>query len=73
MTDPNIADRTYVEPITTDAVAKIIERERPDALLPNMGGQTGLNCAIELDEIGRACQVRRRGHRRVTPMSIARR
>ena len=52
MTDPNIADRTYVEPITTDAVAKIIERERPDALLPNMGGQTGLNCAIELDEMG---------------------
>ena len=52
MTDPNIADRTYVEPITTDAVAKIIERERPDALLPNVGGQTGLNCAIELDEMG---------------------
>ena len=52
MTDPNIADRTYVEPITADAVAKVIERERPDALLPNMGGQTGLNCAIELDEAG---------------------
>ena len=52
MTDPNIADRTYVEPITADAVTKVIERERPDALLPNMGGQTGLNCAIELDEAG---------------------
>ncbi len=52
MTDPNIADRTYVEPITAEAVAKVIERERPDALLPNMGGQTGLNCAIELDEAG---------------------
>ena len=52
MTDPGIADRTYVEPITADSVAKVIERERPDALLPNMGGQTGLNCAIELDEAG---------------------
>ncbi len=52
MTDPNVADRTYVEPITAEAVAKVIERERPDALLPNMGGQTGLNCAIELDEAG---------------------
>ena len=52
MTDPGIADRTYVEPITADSVAKVIEKERPDALLPNMGGQTGLNCAIELDEAG---------------------
>lgn len=52
MTDPSTADRTYIEPITADSVAKIIERERPDALLPNMGGQTGLNCAIELDEAG---------------------
>ncbi len=52
MTDPNVADRTYVEPITAEAVAKVIEHERPDALLPNMGGQTGLNCAIELDEAG---------------------
>ena len=52
MTDPTVADRTYVEPITVDSVAKVIERERPDALLPNMGGQTGLNCAIELDEKG---------------------
>ncbi|MCH4181083.1 MAG: carbamoyl-phosphate synthase large subunit [Atopobiaceae bacterium] len=52
MTDTSVADRTYVEPITADAVAKVIARERPDALLPNMGGQTGLNCAIELDEAG---------------------
>ena len=50
MTDPTVADRTYVEPITVDSVAKVIERERPDALLPNMGGQTGLNCAFELEE-----------------------
>ncbi len=48
MTDPEIADRTYVEPITAEVVGKIIERERPDALLPTMGGQTALNVAIEL-------------------------
>ena len=52
MTDPETADRTYVEPITVDAVSKIIERERPDALLPNMGGQTALNCAVALGEAG---------------------
>jgi carbamoyl-phosphate synthase large subunit len=52
MTDPGVADRTYVEPITPEFVTKVIERERPDALLPNMGGQTGLNCAIDLDEAG---------------------
>ena len=46
MTDPDTADRTYVEPITVEAVTKVIERERPDALLPNMGGQTALNCAV---------------------------
>ena len=45
MTDPELADRTYVEPITPEIVAKIIEKERPDALLPTMGGQTALNCA----------------------------
>ena len=48
MTDPETADRTYIEPITANSVAKVIAKERPDALLPNMGGQTGLNCAIEL-------------------------
>ncbi|ADK67895.1 carbamoyl-phosphate synthase large subunit [Olsenella uli DSM 7084] len=52
MTDPDTADRTYVEPITLDAVRRVIERERPDALLPNMGGQTALNCAVALGEAG---------------------
>ena len=52
MTDPETADRTYVEPITPEAVAKVIERERPCALLPNMGGQTALNCAVALDKVG---------------------
>ena len=52
MTDPQTADRTYVEPITPEAVAKVIERERPCALLPNMGGQTALNCAVALDKAG---------------------
>jgi carbamoyl-phosphate synthase large subunit len=50
MTDPEMAHKTYIEPITPDAVAKIIERERPDALLPTLGGQTGLNVAIKLAE-----------------------
>ena len=48
MTDPETADRTYVEPITWEVVAKIIEKERPDALLPTLGGQTGLNTAMDL-------------------------
>jgi len=48
MTDPAMADATYVEPITWPMLAKIIERERPDALLPTMGGQTSLNCALDL-------------------------
>src|SRR2546428_283203 len=48
MTDPDLADATYVEPITPEMVAKIIEAERPDALLPTMGGQTALNCALSL-------------------------
>ncbi|MDR2672504.1 MAG: carbamoyl-phosphate synthase large subunit [Coriobacteriales bacterium] len=52
MTDPTMASRTYVEPITKDSLARIIERERPDALLPTMGGQTGLNCAVELAKSG---------------------
>jgi carbamoyl-phosphate synthase large subunit len=52
MTDPDTADRTYIEPITLSSVSKIIERERPDALLPNMGGQTALNCAVELGQAG---------------------
>ncbi|MFO0810710.1 MAG: carbamoyl-phosphate synthase large subunit [Gemmataceae bacterium] len=52
MTDPNTADRTYVEPITWEIVAQIIERERPDALLPTLGGQTGLNTAMKLHQNG---------------------
>ncbi|HEX2956282.1 MAG TPA: hypothetical protein VHO70_05605, partial [Chitinispirillaceae bacterium] len=52
MTDPGMADRTYIEPITPEIVEKIIVRERPDALLPTMGGQTGLNTAMELSESG---------------------
>ena len=52
MTDPEMADATYVEPITPDIVAKIIEKERPDALLPTMGGQTALNCALSLKRMG---------------------
>jgi carbamoyl-phosphate synthase large subunit len=52
MTDPEMADRTYVEPITPEVVARIIERERPDALLPTLGGQTGLNTAVKVAEMG---------------------
>ncbi|MFM8540225.1 MAG: carbamoyl-phosphate synthase large subunit [Nitrospira sp.] len=52
MTDPELADRTYIEPITVDVVEQIIERERPDALLPTMGGQTALNTAIGLAKRG---------------------
>jgi carbamoyl-phosphate synthase large subunit len=52
MTDPEIADRTYVEPLTVDMVAQVIERERPDALLPTVGGQTALNLAVQLAEAG---------------------
>jgi carbamoyl-phosphate synthase small subunit len=50
MTDPETADRTYIEPVTPETVAKIIEKERPDALLPTLGGQTGLNTAVEVAE-----------------------
>jgi carbamoyl-phosphate synthase large subunit len=52
MTDPGLADATYIEPITPEIVAKIIEAERPDALLPTMGGQTGLNTALALADMG---------------------
>ena len=50
MTDPELADATYIEPITPEIVAKIIEKERPDALLPTMGGQTALNTALALKD-----------------------
>ncbi len=52
MTDPEMADRVYIEPITWRSLRQIIERERPDALLPTMGGQTALNCALDLDHRG---------------------
>ena len=52
MTDPETADATYIEPVDWRTVSKIIEKERPDALLPTMGGQTGLNCALDLDRHG---------------------
>ncbi|HRP11009.1 MAG TPA: carbamoyl phosphate synthase large subunit, partial [Terricaulis sp.] len=52
MTDPGLADATYIEPINPETVAQIIEAERPDALLPTMGGQTALNCALELERMG---------------------
>ncbi|MPQ93006.1 carbamoyl-phosphate synthase large subunit [Thioclava sp. JE_KL1] len=52
MTDPGLADATYIEPITPEVVAKIIEAERPDAVLPTMGGQTGLNTALALADMG---------------------
>ncbi|HKW86384.1 MAG TPA: carbamoyl phosphate synthase large subunit, partial [Nitrospiraceae bacterium] len=52
MTDPELADRTYIEPITLEVVERVIERERPDALLPTMGGQTALNVAVDLAKRG---------------------
>ena len=52
MTDPETADRTYIEPITVEILEKIIQKEKPDALLPTLGGQTGLNVSIKLAEAG---------------------
>ena len=52
MTDPSTADRTYVEPLTWQVIEKIIAKEKPDALLPTLGGQTGLNLAMQLEEHG---------------------
>ena len=52
MTDPELADATYIEPITPEFLTKIIEKERPDALLPTMGGQTALNAALSLERAG---------------------
>jgi len=52
MTDPDVADRTYVEPITLEALTRILEKERPDAVLPTLGGQTSLNAAVELSRAG---------------------
>ncbi len=52
MTDPDIANTTYIEPIQWEIVSKIIAKEKPDALLPTMGGQSALNCALDLDKYG---------------------
>ena len=52
MADPDFADKTYIEPLTTEFLEKIIEKERPDAILPTLGGQTALNLAVELAENG---------------------
>jgi carbamoyl-phosphate synthase large subunit len=52
MTDPSTADRTYIEPLTWEIVEKVIEKERPDALLPTLGGQTALNLAMDLEKHG---------------------
>ena len=52
MTDPGVADRTYVEPLTPEFLTQVIERERPDALLPGLGGQTALNLAVDLADRG---------------------
>jgi carbamoyl-phosphate synthase large subunit len=52
MTDPIMADRTYIEPITPEVVAEVIKKERPDALLPTLGGQTALNCAVDVADMG---------------------
>ena len=52
MTDPEFADRTYIEPLTPDVLEAIVERERPDAVLPTLGGQTALNLAMALHERG---------------------
>src|SRR3989441_1379349 len=57
MTDPEMADRTYIEPLTVESVAKIIERERPQALLPMLGGQTALNIGVALAEDGRLARL----------------
>ena len=52
MTDPGMADHTYIEPLTVDSLERIIAKEKPDALLPNLGGQTALNLAISLNDAG---------------------
>ena len=65
MTDPDFADRTYIEPITLDVVEKVIECERPDALLPTMGGQTALEYGDRIGQTRRAGEVRCHTDRRI--------
>lgn len=69
MTDPGLADRTYIEPLTPDWVERVIEREKPDALLPTMGGQTALNIAMDLDRDGVLEKTRRRADRSERPVN----
>ncbi len=74
MTDGDIADKVYIEPLTVRVLEEIIRREKPDSLLPNMGGQAGLNLGMELDESGfLAAQRRRRSARRRTVWNSKRR
>ena len=63
MTDPQTADVTYIEPITWEVVERIIAKERPDAILPTMGGQTALNCAMDLARRQARCHRQGRGPR----------
>ena len=69
MTDPGFADRTYLEPLDLEGVADVLERERPDALLPTMGGQTALNLAMRAGRVRRARRARRRADRRARSTS----
>ena len=73
MTDPGFADRTYIEPLDLEGVAGVLERERPDALLPTMGGRTALNLARELPESGVLDRARHRADRRAARRDPARR
>ena len=63
MTDPDLADRTYIEPLDAAVLTAIVERERPEAILPTVGGQTGLNLAMELAELGVLEEIRSGAHR----------
>ena len=75
MTDPDVADITYIEPLNVDRLTQIIEKERPDALLPNLGGQSGLNLCSELSKAGilDKYNVQRAGDRRSGRRDRARR
>ncbi len=66
MTDPGMADVTYIEPLNLETMIKIIEKERPDALLPNLGGQTGLNLSSELFRCRRTGKIRSENYRRAS-------
>jgi len=66
MTDPEFADVTYIEPLTVDALEKIIRQRTPDALLPTLGGQTGLNLSMDLHDEGILEEIRRGNDRRET-------